>query len=272
MAPARKDLTAAKFALLEAMAADRRLTALDHSVSILLLSRYLNRNSNDAWPSPERLAAELHVAQRSVYRSLKRLCDREWWQQTKKGGGAGRTSHYSPEWKTVTYVSGFEHSQTVTGMSTNSDTPVRQTVTGGSGEPFDRNPCINPLKERSDSQNLDKGFKEPTAPPKKAGGDGVNGSGLLARQQSEHAIKDIDIDWDRWVDWFRVESQFEKRNGYGAGCFAGEIIEKLRSAAGDQAALNCLRSAQEKRFFGEPLEKHVESRTTWHEKQAGRSK
>jgi hypothetical protein len=60
MAPARKDLTAEKFALLEAMAVDRRLTALDISLGTLLLSRYLNSQTLDAWPSPKRLAADLH--------------------------------------------------------------------------------------------------------------------------------------------------------------------------------------------------------------------
>lgn len=268
MAPARKDLTAAKFALLEAMAADRGLTGLDMSVSILLVSRYLNSEIGEAWPSPNRLAAELHASERSVRRSLERLRNK-WWRQTKKGGGTGRTSHYAPRWETVTSQSGFERTQTVTGTSANSDRQVRQTVTARSGEPSDKNPIMNPLKKRSDFQSVDKSLKEPTAPPEKSGDDDVNGTNLLARQQSGRAIEGIDIDWDNWEEWFRAKGEFEKRNGWGAGRYAGEIIEKLRSAAGDQAALKCLKVAKDKRYFGEVLEKHVQSAITWHENRTG---
>jgi hypothetical protein len=111
----------------------------------------------------------------------------------------------------------------------------------------------------------------PTAPSERPGNDGVNGTVLLAQQQREHAAEGVSIDWDHWEEWFRAKGQFEKRNGYGAGCCAGEIIEKLRAVAGDQAALNCLRSGKDKNFFGEVLEKHVQSAIAWHENRARRA-
>lgn len=129
---------------------------------------------------------------------------------------------------------------------------------------------MNPLKETSDSQILEEGLKVPAAPSERPGKDGVNGTDCLARQESTLVIEKSEIDWDDWEEWFRVEGRFEERFGYGAGCYAGEIIEKLRATAGDQAALKCLASAKDKRFFGEVLERHVQTSITWHEKRASR--
>ncbi len=93
-------LAAAKFAFIEAIACDPSLSALDLRVNTLLISRYLNSERGDAWPSPARLAEELGASESGVKKSLARLSAR-WWKQTIKGGGKGHTSHYQPRWETV---------------------------------------------------------------------------------------------------------------------------------------------------------------------------
>ena len=96
----RTSLAAAKFAFIEAIACDPSVSALDLRVNTLLISRYLNSERGDAWPSPARLAEELGASESGVKKSFARLSDR-WWKQTIKGGGKGHTSHYQPRWETV---------------------------------------------------------------------------------------------------------------------------------------------------------------------------
>ena len=143
---ARKSLAAAKFAFLEAVACDPSLSLLDQRVSVLLICKYLNGKTGQAWPSAETLAEDLSTNERSVRRSLKRLSGKWWTKRT--GGGRGQKSKYAPNWETVTDGSVFGAGETVTDgspfidktvteRSENSDRSVPKTVTARPPEPIE---------------------------------------------------------------------------------------------------------------------------------------
>ena len=85
---------------MEAVACDPALSCLDQHVNLLLVTRFLNNESGDAWPSPETLAKALSASPSGIKKSLRRPCAK-WWRQTSKGGGKGTTSRYAPKWETV---------------------------------------------------------------------------------------------------------------------------------------------------------------------------
>jgi len=179
------DYVIAKLDLIEQAAADERLSAIDLRVHLLLITRYLNGQTGQAWPGPARLASDLGVSARSIRRSLKRLCGTGWWRQAEKGGGIGRTSRYEPCWETVTAMSPFE-AQTVTPVSANSDISRHQTVTPVSPKPFEDNPLREPIGY------FDQFFATDSqpAPVGEPNGNGVAcGAAVIARQGEQVARK-----------------------------------------------------------------------------------
>lgn len=61
------------------------------------LAEYLNRQTGDAYPSIDTLAAALHVDRRSVQRAIEKLVACGYLEVTDRRGGRTNTSHYRPK-------------------------------------------------------------------------------------------------------------------------------------------------------------------------------
>ncbi len=90
-----KHLTARKLAFFDALTVDASLSDVDCRVAARLL-RYYNHNVGCAWPSPDRLAEEIHCSERTVRRSIKRLEAAGWFTIIVGGKGRGQTNQYVP--------------------------------------------------------------------------------------------------------------------------------------------------------------------------------
>ena len=96
----RKEATAAKLTLLQAIAEDGTLAPTDYRLAILLLTRYFNVDYGYAWPSRARLATLLGVDPSTVTRALNRLEARGYFA-IRRDKGRGRTNHYYPAFDAV---------------------------------------------------------------------------------------------------------------------------------------------------------------------------
>lgn len=85
--------TARKLSWLEQIAKDAGLPPSATRVGVLL-SSYLNRETDDAWPSIDRICAELGMSDRGVQKAIKSLIERGHIER-KTGGGRASTNRYS---------------------------------------------------------------------------------------------------------------------------------------------------------------------------------
>jgi hypothetical protein len=72
------DWTRRKLSWLEAVACDRRTRGLPLAVAVVIAVRYLNSESENAWPAVATLAKAVDTDRRSVQRALRGLIDRGW--------------------------------------------------------------------------------------------------------------------------------------------------------------------------------------------------
>ncbi len=103
-----KKMTKVKIALYDELVRDPRSGAIDLRVAWLLLFKYLNSESEIAWPSAETMAKELSVAVRSVRYSIQRLTGPNSYFTIVQGGGRGHSNRYTPNFQTVQATSPFE--------------------------------------------------------------------------------------------------------------------------------------------------------------------
>lgn len=87
------DFTRRKLEWLDAVSSDPRLHNLSVALAVKLAVRYLNSETEEAWPGIDRLAHELNADRRSVQRALDRLVDGGWLRR-KRGGGRANTNTY----------------------------------------------------------------------------------------------------------------------------------------------------------------------------------
>src|SRR5688572_29814786 len=90
----RTQLTADKFAVIDALACDSELRCLDRRIGTLLICRYLNSELLRAWPSAELLARDTGADPRSIRRSIKKLIEQGWFTKV-RAGGRGKSNRYS---------------------------------------------------------------------------------------------------------------------------------------------------------------------------------
>ncbi len=140
-----KELTALKLAFYDALVCDLKLSAMDMRVAWLLLSRYLNAKSLEAWPSMETLARDLKSSHRQVRRSIKKLVERKWFKIEEESCGCLRSNVYSANFKRGTVLSSFQ-AETGTELSVNGDRTVRETGTVLSPESLLSKPNEEPLE------------------------------------------------------------------------------------------------------------------------------
>ena len=103
-----KELTALKLAFYDTLVCDLKLSAMGMRVAWLLLSRYLNAKSLEAWSSMEALARDLKSSHRQVRRSVKKPIEQKWFKVEKKSWGRLRSNVYSANFKRGTVLSSFQ--------------------------------------------------------------------------------------------------------------------------------------------------------------------
>lgn len=86
-----KEFIRQKMRFCDALNADNGLTRTAHGVARQLVSKYLNRQNQLAWPSAETLANDLNVSVRSVRRDIRQLTQPEGWFIKVQGGRCGRS-------------------------------------------------------------------------------------------------------------------------------------------------------------------------------------
>ena len=140
------DWTRNKFDWLDAVAADPLLPATASRLAIVLL-RYLNRQTGDAWPSIPRLAADMSTAENTVRAGLKALKDRGH-LAIETGGGRAATNRYTMQTPADKPCKNLEGKK--------SDTLQNPELNPSNSEhkPFRKlnpNPKKNPIKEPSEN-------------------------------------------------------------------------------------------------------------------------
>jgi hypothetical protein len=91
-----KSFNAQKAAWIDRILMDQNITHLTFRVAVLI-GRYLNRTSGDAWPSQRRLAAELGVTTRAIQLCLDGLAG---YLNVEVSKGRGHTNRYRPIFQT----------------------------------------------------------------------------------------------------------------------------------------------------------------------------
>lgn len=135
-----------KFAWLSQIAHDATLPPTAARLAIIL-SRYVNRETGDAWPSVTRLARELRVAENSIRSALKAM-SAAGHLAIKFGGGAKIPNHYHPILKPCTQLKGFQD-ETLQSADPNPSIFGAKTLQPAEGEPLYENPNKNPVKDNN---------------------------------------------------------------------------------------------------------------------------
>jgi hypothetical protein len=269
--------------LIEAGIADPTLSPLAMRVHVLLASKYLDEETGTVWPSPETLAEELSATVRGVRGALAKLAG-TWWQKT-KGGGRGNTSRYAPRWERVHACSMFQRGKTVKGSSANSEQTRTKTVNGSS--PNSVYEIVNDSDRPSNLQNSLSNTA--VGRSRQVSENVVNGTTVNARQgdqkKDRHRVAsgngsgsrddgaDNGENFAAWIDFLVEKEAFTDASyGFGAGhAGAQDAVDRLRKAAGDNAAIRCLENGQARGLFGHVLRRHVESRAEYHEERQQRA-
>jgi hypothetical protein len=98
-------LAEAKLILIEALPLDRAMCGLPMALVTLLVTAYVNTAEYLetgrllAWPSVDKLAADLRAGRASVQRSLGIACQRGYLRRVTPGGGAGNPALYELLWR-----------------------------------------------------------------------------------------------------------------------------------------------------------------------------
>lgn len=90
------NFTERKLAWLEAVTSAPALHQqwLALAVAVLLATRYLNREKEEAWPSVDTLASKLHATPRNVRRAIDLLVEEGWLIRKRGGHGPKDTNRY----------------------------------------------------------------------------------------------------------------------------------------------------------------------------------
>lgn len=155
-----------KLRWIEQVATDGDLTPLARVVAALIGTRYLNRETGDAWPSIDTLAFDVGLKSTNPVRSsLRSLASNGHLRIQWSAGGKGQTSRFKPVLKPFTDMkgNGGEPFTDMKGMEAKPFTAVnpsnRQTLHGGEPNPSFSEPKPftdlkgNPLKEPSEEPN-----------------------------------------------------------------------------------------------------------------------
>jgi hypothetical protein len=87
------DYAAQKFCFLLMVNTAPTLSPLERRVMNQFLLKYLNMQSDTAWPAVETIAKELGATRRGIQMAIRRLT-KLGWLDVDEGGGSGRTSTY----------------------------------------------------------------------------------------------------------------------------------------------------------------------------------
>lgn len=136
--PSVPDLLTKHRALVQ-ISIDRELTRIDVAVGALLIE-HINHQTGDAWPSVVYMARNIECSREAIYKSLRRLCTREYFFK-QSGGGRGRSNRYRLNEKRVNRSSLFSQGaavrKSVIDCSQKDELETHQTVNVGSGETTD---------------------------------------------------------------------------------------------------------------------------------------
>ena len=274
--PAERKFASRKFQLIEAGIADPTLSPLAMRVHVLLASKYLDEETDTAWPSPETLAEELSATVRGVRDALAKLAG-SWWQKT-KGGGRGNTSRYAPRWKRVHACSLFKRGKTVKRCSVNSEQTHPKTVNVSS--PDSVYEIVNDSDRASDHQNSSSNTAAGRS--RQDGESVVNGTDLNARQCDQRKRRHRVVvgnnggsqdngdgeDFDVWAEFLVAKQAYtdDSDGGWDGGRSAArDAVDRLRSSGGNAAAIRCFEDGRAKGLSGPVLRHHVESRAKYFE-------
>jgi hypothetical protein len=160
--------TADKFRWLDQVGADGELTPLCFRVAYAIVA-LVNRSTGDAWPGQDRLAADCHVSDRTIRRSVD-LLQEHGHLDVAAGGGRGETNRYRPIFKaeqTRTSASTFPAEKADTSVHVTPPKPghlrpeTRTSVSIKPGHQCPTIPLIEPIEETMERKSLvttDQGF------------------------------------------------------------------------------------------------------------------
>ncbi|SFK79154.1 helix-turn-helix domain-containing protein [Methylocapsa palsarum] len=225
-----------KFLWLDQVAADGDLPPTVARLAIVLC-RYFNRESGSAWPSIERLARDLGIADRSVQRMVKLLIEHGH-LEVDSGGGRNKTNRYCQIIKTATELSPFDDENPDAAVTLSNEEPrqdchplTQERVTICVNKP--RQDCHpNPLKEPFEKKDAGKpaisDFRKSSLEPiSLVPAIPFIGRGAAEAEQLETAARGAS---DLEADLFR-------RGKEVLGTNAGGLIVKLLKAKGRNIAL-----------------------------------
>ena len=143
-----------KFDLLDTVAQDDRVSPGGFRLLYLLVSRFMNRDTGEAWPSLETLAGALGIDERQVRRLIRELSEAGY--LLAKRGGAGRPNCYSlipSDWTKMSNQDEARPDKNVqsdieqTGQKCPISTSDRTKMSAVTGQKCPPNPFIEPLEE-----------------------------------------------------------------------------------------------------------------------------
>ncbi len=233
--------TRQKFLWLEQIAMDGSLPPSAARLAIVL-AKYLNRGSGDAWPSIVRLAADLGIVENCARKSLKAMAAAGH-LAVETGGGRNATNRYRPTIKTLQACEGFRSEKPRTGVKGNEDEKPCTAVKGLRQEtlhgrslnparaftkpctPVHPNPYKNPLKETSDSLRCAEEMETPsTRDEKKPAGRSVKSRPSPARKQSPDGFDSF------WRAYPRKVAKDAARRAYSKALESATPAELLAGA------------------------------------------
>ncbi len=185
-------LTALKLKFYDALVCDLKLSAMDMRVAWLLLSRYLNAKSLEAWPSMETLARDLKSSHRQVRRSIKKLIEEKWFKIEEESCGRLRSNVYSANFKRGTVLSSFQ-AETGTELSVNGDRTVRETGTVLSPESL----LSKPIEEEEERGAHGANQKDARQGDRGGGANRFQGEILCSFDGGNQP------NWATWVAWLQ---------------------------------------------------------------------